>query len=446
MRVPTTNVFDRIVKCVARIIVLQGSSRSSKTFSVLQYLIGKSLDKPGTRILIARQTLQSLKESILPDLKEILKLHFDMWKDSNLNKADWVYTFENGSVIVFTGLGEKEGEKVHGVKFDYVYINECVDVNYPNVQQLLLRLGDGQLLLDFNPRCSSKFWVYTKILERDDAKLIHSTFRDNPFLNEKNIRELTGLEPTEENIRQGSADETAWKIYGLGQRAQVKGLIFPNYNIVPEFPDKASNLCYGLDWGFTNDPTTLSLKGEYEGELYLQEFLYETGLTNTKNPKNPGQLSIEQRFEEIGAGKHLPMWADSAEPKSIQDIRNCGYDIKGVVKGKGSILDGINTMKRFKINVVAGSDNMISEFENYKWKVTRNGDVTNEPVDKHNHVIDGCRYAVLMSCDVCRTVTGSPYDHIKANSGIDDGDIFSFGSGRSADPDDEDDIDYHLIF
>ena len=373
-----------------KIIVMQGSSRSTKTYSSIQYCIIKALEKKERRILMAKVTLQDVKESLFLDFRDIVDKHFKCWNQSSMNKTDWIYTFPNGSTITFTGLLDESARKLHGPKFNFVYINECNYIAYNSVQQLLLRLERGKMLLDFNPNVPEDFWIYKKILGgRPDAILHHSTFRDNPWLDIETEAEILKLEPTEENIANGTADEAQWKIYGLGIRADVVGAVFNNWCEVDLFPKGCENVCYGMDFGFTNDPTTLVLKGEKDDKLFLQCLLYEKALSDIVNPHDLNQASIEGRFKEFGIRRDLEIWADCADPRAINNIKSVGFNIKKAEKPAGSVLEGITIMKRYKICVVrsAYSSEFMKELENYIWKKNRSGDFTNEPVDKFNHCI-----------------------------------------------------------
>lgn len=394
--VPVSSVFMRITNAGTRIIVNEGSSRSTKTYSIIQYLIGDALKRP-QKITITRAKLTWLKATVLPDFFAILENHFGLYNPRNHHKAEHIYQLR-GSEFHFVGLDEPQ--KLHGRKQDKVWINEAIEAKKKDFNQLALRTTD-QLLLDYNPSTDTH-WIYDSVIPRDDCTFIKSTYKDNPFLEPAIVAEIERLELTPYNIEMGTADEVAWKIYGLGERATQRGLIFGDSKIVDEMPplEDCKKRFFGLDFGYTNDPTALIEVRLAYGELWLRELIYERGLTNIKNPNNVHQPSIQGRFEEVGIDKRRDkVWADSAEPKSIQDLRNCGYNVSPVKKGQDSVREGIDTMKRYKINIVKSSVNLIKERNNYKWAEDKDGRPTNKPIDAFNHGWDGSRYGCMMELD-----------------------------------------------
>lgn len=390
MDFPTTRVFDKLAEAYSRyrILVMVGSGRSGKTYSILQWIIIQCFNtKTPLKVAIVRAKLTWLKATVLVDFKDILVNQLGIWDEQCFNKSEMTYNL-NGSIISFLGLDSDAGkQKAHGMKTDLLYFNECAELDYEPVRQLILR-NVGKVILDLNPCVGVDFWLYEKILGgRKDALEIHSTYKDNWFCPQEFITEIELSEPTEENIKNGTADETHWKIYGLGQRALVKGLVFPVFETVAELPMDLKNCAYGMDFGFANDFTTLTFKGELDGCLFIDEMLYKRGLVNLESKYNEKQASIEAELKKLNINKRFTIWADSAEPKSIQDLKNAGFNIDAVKKGAGSILDGINTIKRFKLRVTERSMNLIKELRNYKWVENRDGSPTNIPVDNFNHCI-----------------------------------------------------------
>ncbi len=389
IKLKASTVYERINDAKKRIIVNEGSSRSTKTFSIFQWLILDHLENPKTVTTISRARLTWLKGSLIPDFQEIMKDQFDLWDERMWNKSDSIYKL-NGGRIEFIGLDEVQ--KLHGRKQHNVWINEAVEARHKDFTQLAIRTK-RKIILDYNPSYETH-WIYSKVITRDDCELIHSTYKDNPFL-EKEIRdEIETLEPTPYNIEQGTADETSWKIYGLGLRAAHKGLIFSKAKIVKDLPPREDwkNHFYGLDFGFTNDPTALILCVVAHGKLYFKQMIYKKGLTNRVNPEKPGQDSIEQHLIDLGIDKSDPIWGDGAEPKSIQDLANCGYNIKAAAKGQDSVNAGITTIKTYDICITEDSIDLIKERDNYKWKEDNSGELTNKPIDKWNHGWDAARY------------------------------------------------------
>lgn len=403
-----SEVFEKTCLADTRIIVHEGSSRSTKTWSIIQYIISQHLDHQELKTTVGRKKLTWLKATVIPDFITVLKTQFALWNQDSWNKSESIFTI-NGGEVAFIGLDDPQ--KFHGRKQDILWINEAVEATYKSFTQLLLRTTK-KAILDYNPSYESH-WIYDKVIPRDDCTFIKSTYKDNPFLEQAIIDEIERLEPTPYNIAQGTADDVLWKIYGLGERAAHRGLIFNDAKIVPAMPDISTwkKSFYGLDFGFTNDPTALIHIVEAHGELWLQQKIYKRGLTNIINPENTKQDSIQRHLQKLGIPKEAEIWADSAEPKSIQDLKNCGYNIKGTDKGPDSVKNGIDTMKRYKINIVEDSVDLIKEKNNYKWSEDSEGNPTNIPVDAFNHGWDGARYGIFMNY---RDSTGSFKDLMSA--------------------------------
>lgn len=397
-----SRVFGAIKRSKKRIIVNEGSSRSTKTFSILQFIIGEHLATKKLTTTICRERLTWLKATIIPDFKEIMSEEYmGIWSDANWSITDSVYKINGGS-IQFIGLDE--AQKLHGRKQDIFWINEAVEAKYKHYQQLIIRTKK-RVLLDYNPSYE-QHWIYDKVIPRDDCEFIKSTYKDNPFLGQAIVDEIERLEPTLYNIEQGTADEVSWKIYGLGERAAHRGLIFSKAKIVKDIPPVAEwkSHFYGLDFGFTNDPTAFTLVVHAHGQLYFRQLIYKRGLTNIVNERFPEKDSIEKRFIALGISKTTEIWADGAEPKSIEDLKTAGYNIKAADKGQDSVRTGIDTMQRYPLNITEDSVDAIREKNNYKWKEDSSGNPTNVPIDAWNHFWDSARYPCFM---MFRENTGS---------------------------------------
>jgi len=365
-------VFEKNYNAKTKIIVNQGGSRSGKTFSILQLLaLVKAFEGTDMVFSIVRKTMPALKASAMRDFFEILKAN-DLYDERNHNKTENTYLL-NGNLFEFMSLDQPQ--KKRGAKRTYLFINEANELNLEDWIQLSLRT-ERQIYLDFNPSMD-EHWIYDIVIPRQDCTFIHSTYLDNlKFLPEELIREIENLQ---------SVDQNYWRIYGLGEIGQIKGLVFTNWEVVDEYPSDSKWTSYGLDFGFSNDPTALIKVGYSGGDLFLDEIIYSRGLTNQDIGKWMNQLGLTKADEII---------ADN-QPKCIYEIRLEGFNIKPTFKGQDSIITGIDIMKRQRFKVTKRSVNLIRELKNYKWKEDAAGNALNVPVDRFNHGIDAVRYTVL---------------------------------------------------
>jgi phage terminase large subunit len=369
MKIQTNKVFEHLDNSTKRITIEQGGTRSGKTYNILMWLIfGYALKNKGKTITICRKTYPSLRASSMRDFFDILKEH-DIYEEQDHNKSNSEYRLE-GNLFEFISLDQPQ--KVRGRKRDVLYINEANELYFEDWQQLIFRTTE-KAILDYNPSDEFHF-IYDKIKPRDDADFYITTYKDNLFLSKEIIAEIERLK----NI-----DENYWKIYGLGQIGSSQALIF-RINECNSIPAEAKFLSYGMDFGFTNDPTTLVAIYQQGDNIYLKELLYQTGLTNR-------DIDEKLKFNEI---ERKEVFADSAEPKSIEELYRMGWNIKPATKGQGSVNIGIDMMKRYKLFVTKDSVNMIKEFRNYKWQEDKNGNILNVPVDMFNHTIDAIRYGL----------------------------------------------------
>lgn len=369
MEITTNKIFKHLENSTKRITIEQGGSRSGKTYNILMWLIfAYSNRNSGKTITICRKTFPALRASSMRDFFDILK-KYDLYKEANHNKSNSEYLLNNN---LFEFISLDQPQKVRGRKRDMLYINEANELYFEDWQQLILRTTD-KAILDYNPSDEFHF-IYDKIKPRDDAEFYITTYKDNPFLDIETVNEIERLKDVDENY---------WKIYGLGQIGSSQALIF-RINECNSIPPEAKFLSYGMDFGFTNDPTTLVAIYQQGDNIYLKELLYQTGLTNR-------DINEKLKLHEVDRKE---IFADSAEPKSIEELYRMGWNIKPATKGQGSVNIGIDMMKRYNIYVTKDSINMIKEFRNYKWQQDKNGNVLNVPVDMFNHTIDAVRYGL----------------------------------------------------
>jgi phage terminase large subunit len=370
--ISTGNLYRSNYNSTADIVVNQGGTSSGKTYAILQVLFSKAIADTCT-ITVVGQDIPNLKVGALRDAIDIHNADEAIKQQVTFyNRSDRVFTFKNGSIIEFNSYDNEQDAK--SGKRDYLFVNEANGIPYNIFEQLSLRTRK-QVYLDYNPDTS--FWVHDKIIPMPNAELIISDHRHNPFLSDKIREKIEALK---------DKDLDLWKVYARGRTGKIEGLILKKWYVLNESFEDKNLIGYGIDFGFTNDPTTLVEVRLQDGELWVKELIYETGLTNR---------DISDRMEALGISKGALIVADSAEPKSIEELRRLRWTIDGVKKGADSIMFGINLLKGYSINVHSSSKNLIKELEQYKWKVDRNGDSLNVPIDGYNHAIDALRYLIM---------------------------------------------------
>lgn len=355
------------------VVVNQGGSSSGKTYSILQVLFTKAVEEYNV-ITVVGQDIPNLKAGALRDALDIYNNSPELQSYViSYNITDRIFTFDNGSIIEFKSF--KNPQDAKSGKRDYLFINEANGISYEVYFELEIRTKK-QSFIDYNP--NAEFWVHEKVIGQPNAKLIISDHRHNPFVQQKIRDKLEALK---------EKDLDLFKVYGRGLTGKIEGLIFRNWDIVDSVPEGSKRVAYGLDFGFTNDPTAFGALYLNNGELYADELIYESGLTNPE---------ICKRMREFSVLSHEEIVADSAEPKSIQEIYNEHFNIKPAQKGADSIKNSIDILKRYKLNVTRRSVNLRKELNSYKWAVDKDGKPTNTPVDYNNHAIDGIlRYVAL---------------------------------------------------
>jgi len=344
-------------------------------------------------LTIARSKMTWIRSTLVVDFANIIKqlnaegVWCDVYPEINPKRGDQTY-YINGSEFAFFGLDYSE--KLHGRSQDWFWLNEVMEIGRTHFDQLEMRSNIGGVI-DYNPS-DDEHWVF-ELSKRPDVEVIHSTMLDNPFLSPRITEKILSYRPTEENLKKGTADNYMWEVYGLGKKAKLEGLVFENWGVVKDIPEDAKLLGYGLDFGFSNDPTCLVAVYRYDSELYLKELIYETNLLNR---------DIVAIMKELGVDKQSLIVADSAEPKSIEEIRRSGFNIKGSKKGADSIRYGVALMLSHKINYTEDSINIDRERRRYKWAEDRFGKRLQNPIDEFNHGMDAIRY-------LCMEVLGKKY-------------------------------------
>ena len=373
-----TVVLEKLLSSRAKIKILEGGSRSSKTWSIFQNIILLCQEQKGLFFTISRLTLTWIKATILKDFEELSKLYqLPVTPAINHNRPDQTY-YLYGNEIAFIGIDEEQ--KLFGRKQDYFWLNEIIETKKEHFDQIEMRTTIGGWM-DYNPR-SKNHWVYG-MESRDDVEFIHSTMLDNPFLPLTIVKKILSYEPTEANLRAGTASEYMWDVYGRGKRRAFEGLVFPEWGVYDKVTVDWE--IYGLDFGFTNDPTTLVWMGGTWDSLFWKELIFETNLTNQ---------DIGNRFSQLGLRKGYDIIiADSADPRSIKELCNQGWIVKPCNKGPDSVMHGIQLLQTKKHFLHKDSLNLQNEFKSYIFETDKDGKSINKPVDANNHTIDAGRYA-----------------------------------------------------
>lgn len=368
LKIKTNIVYDHLLNSDKKIIVEQGGTRSGKTYNIILWIIFEYCTNNRNKVItVCRKSFPSLRATVLRDFMSILESH-NLYSEKFHNKSNSEY-YLFGNLVEFISLDQPQ--KIRGRKRDLLFINEGNELYWEDWQQLVFRTQE-RIVIDFNPS-DEYHWIYDKVLPRDDCAFFKTTYLDNPFVEESIKKEIELLKDT---------DEQYWQIYGLGERAASRSTVF-RYAEVSHIPEDADLVAYGMDFGFSNDPSTLVSVYTKDINLYVKEHLYRTAMTTTDIHK----FLLSEKLE------NKPIYADSAEPRLIEELRRMGHNIFPSLKGKDSVNAGIDLLKRYKINILSTSSNAISEFRNYKWKEDKTGALLNTPVDDNNHIIDPCRYA-----------------------------------------------------
>jgi phage terminase large subunit len=368
----STAIFKHNYSATAHVVVNQGGTSSGKTYSILQVLFALAAAETLV-ITVVGQDIPNLKAGALRDAVKIYKTSDVLMRSvKNYNKTDRVFEFTNESIIEFKSYGDAQDAK--SGKRDYLFVNEANGIDWEIYNELALRTSK-RIYIDYNP--NAEFWVHEKLLGTPGVELIISDHRHNPFAEEYIHTKVEALK---------DIDIELWKVYARGLTGKITGLVLNNWHICETIPDGAKLLAAGLDFGFTNDETGCLLVYRQNGELWVHEVIYETGLTNA---------DIAKKLNAAGISKNTEIIADSAEPKSIEELKRLGWYITGAKKGADSVSYSIDILKRYKINVTRASVNLRRELGKYKWQTDRSGKTSNQPIDACNHLVDPLRYVAL---------------------------------------------------
>lgn len=373
-----TPVYYKTMKAICetdRFVSSCGGTRSGKTFSNLQAIFELAIqDKTPTLTSVVSETFPHLKRGAIRDFPVALGPY---WDERCWNKSESTYLLPNGSVIEF--FSADAPSKVHGPARDRLFLNEIQNIDYETARQLFVRTR-GLIIMDYNP--TATFWGNELVEARPDCVTIHSTYRDNSFLTSEQVRE----------IEANKADRNWWKVYGLGEFGTLEGLIY-TFDLVDAMPEPTGlRETWGLDFGFTHDPTAIVrvLADTRKKEAWVEEVEYRTGMLND---------DIADVLLRRSPGRHVHIWADAAEPKSIAEIgRASGLFVRACDKSAPVRSDRlkfqIQWMQGWRLHFTKASTNLIKEGRNYTWAKDRDGRLTDAPIDTWNHALDAMRYAM----------------------------------------------------
>jgi phage terminase large subunit len=361
----TTVTYENLLNSTNRVSQHIGGTRSGKTYAILQFLIVEALQTNQT-ITIVRKTIPSLKRTVMKDFSDILK-SLDIWNDNDFNITDRIYRL-NESTIQF--INSDDAEKLRGLKSDILFIDEASELDEESYFQLSIRTT-GRIILAYNPTVSPYHWLR----QMQDCDRYVTTYKDNIYLPKEMIVAIEELQ---------TKNPKYWAIYGKGEFAANDKAIY-NFDIVEDY--EAEFVAFGLDWGYSSDPTAVVAVYKNGDNIYLEEILYEKGLV---------LKDIADKLNRLDVTKQEEIWCDSSEPRSIEELYRMGFNAKAVKKGPDSIKFGISVLQNHKIHIHKKSQNLINEMYSYQYATDKHGYVTDTPEGGLDHLLDAARYVAMM--------------------------------------------------
>ena len=353
--------------------VIQGGTSAGKTFGILPILIDRCIRTPYLETSVVSESIPHLRRGAMKDFLKIM-IETGRYRDAHWNRSSLKYTFTNGSYIEFFSV--EQPDKLRGARRNVLYCNEANNIPFEAYTQLAIRTS-GDIWIDFNP--TANFWAHKEVANQPDADFITLTYLDNEALPQTIVDDI---EQAREKAKTSEYWSNWWKVYGLGQIGSLEGVCIKEWQEI-KLPLEARLLCYGMDFGYSNDPTTLIALYKYNDAYIFDEVIYQKKLLNS-------DTSNLFKAHDINA----IVYADSAEPKSIAELRTLGHKVLPCTKGKDSIVYGINLINQNKIYITSRSKNLIKELQSYTWMKDREGNTINKPIDAFNHCIDAARYAI----------------------------------------------------
>jgi len=378
MKFKRTTAINKIRAMKARKKVIQGGTSAGKTYGIIPVLIDIASKTDNLKITIVAETIPAVKNGCVDIFKEIMQ-DTGRWRESGWLGNPMQYTFSNGSRIQFMAFDTVGKAKAAG-KRDILFINEGNHISYGIADALMIR--SKITYIDFNP--DNEFWAHTEVLTEPNSEFLLLTYKDNEALPVETYEDLM---IKVEKAKTSKYWQNWCKVYIDGEVGVLEGVIFDNWLTVDIVPYQAELVGYGMDFGYTNDPTTVVACYRYDNKLIWDEVIYQKGLKNSE---------IVALLKSNNTSQRIDIIADSAEPKSIAEIKSYGFNIKGVDKGADSIVFGIGTLQESKFSVTSRSLNLIKELRKYSWEVDKEGNKLNKPIDAFNHCIDAMRYLSMM--------------------------------------------------